>query len=144
MRSAARPARSRRCSASSELPESTYRFAGRAQQQASGHGRVRAIGVVTKTARVHARAWKRLFDGYLEARASRREEVFRPFDREAAYLAFVDGKPRYEGVRSFLASRGIEIPLSLRTAAAASAVPSRSIEGCATTRPTATTSRSPS
>jgi trehalose 6-phosphate phosphatase len=67
-------------------------------------------GVVTKTARVHARAWKRLFDDYLEARASRRGEVFRPFDREADYLAFVDGKPRYEGVRSFLASRGIEIP----------------------------------
>jgi trehalose 6-phosphate phosphatase len=67
-------------------------------------------GVVTKTARLHARAWKRLFDDYLEKRARRRGQPFRPFDREADYLTYVDGKPRYEGVRSFLESRGIDIP----------------------------------
>jgi trehalose 6-phosphate phosphatase len=67
-------------------------------------------GVVTKTARLHSRAWKRLFDDYLKARAERLGEPFQPFDREADYLAYVDGKPRYEGVRSFLQSRGIDIP----------------------------------
>jgi alpha,alpha-trehalase len=77
-------------------------------------GRLEAVildmdGVVTDTARVHARAWKRLFDEYLEARR-RRGEIHAPFDPVSDYLAHVDGKPRYEGVSSFLASRGIEIP----------------------------------
>ena len=67
-------------------------------------------GVVTRTAEVHAQAWKQLFDEYLAARARRLGEPFRPFDRSSDYRRFVDGKPRYEGVASFLASRGIELP----------------------------------
>jgi trehalose 6-phosphate phosphatase len=67
-------------------------------------------GVVTRTAEVHAQAWKQLFDEYLAARARRLGESFRPFDRSSDYRRFVDGKPRYEGVASFLASRGIELP----------------------------------
>ena len=66
-------------------------------------------GVVTKTARLHARAWKQLFDAYLDERRSR-GETHAPFDPVKDYLTWVDGKPRYEGVRSFLASRGIDIP----------------------------------
>ena len=66
-------------------------------------------GVVTRTARLHARAWKQLFDAYLETRRQRGES-HEPFDPVKDYLARVDGKPRYEGVRSFLESRGIEIP----------------------------------
>jgi alpha,alpha-trehalase len=68
-------------------------------------------GVVTRTAEVHAEAWKQLFDEYLAARGRRLGEPFEPFDRRSDYLRFVDGKPRYEGVASFLASRGIELPL---------------------------------
>jgi alpha,alpha-trehalase len=68
-------------------------------------------GVVTSTATVHAEAWKRLFDEYLLARAGRLGEPFEPFDLESDYRRFIDGKPRQEGVRSFLASRGIELPL---------------------------------
>lgn len=67
-------------------------------------------GVVTDTARAHAGAWKRLFDEYLEARARRRGEAFRPFDARGDYRRHVDGKPRRDGVRCFLASRGIELP----------------------------------
>ncbi len=67
-------------------------------------------GVVTRTARVHAGAWKQLFDEYLRERSERLGEPFRPFDVRQDYLRYVDGKPRYEGVRSFLASRSIEIP----------------------------------
>jgi alpha,alpha-trehalase len=68
-------------------------------------------GVVTRTADVHADAWKQLFDEYLATRARRLGETFTPFDREADYRRFVDGKPRSEGVASFLGSRGIELPL---------------------------------
>jgi beta-phosphoglucomutase family hydrolase len=67
-------------------------------------------GVLTKTAVVHAAAWKRMFDEYLKARAERTGDGFVPFDSDADYGEFVDGKPRYDGVRSFLASRGIELP----------------------------------
>lgn len=67
-------------------------------------------GVVTKTALVHAATWKLLFDDFLRERALREGADFRPFDAEADYLEYVDGKPRYDGVRSFLASRGIELP----------------------------------
>jgi len=67
-------------------------------------------GVITDTASVHAHAWKKLFDEFLEARAKARDEPFVPFDLEEDYRTWVDGKPRYEGVRSFLASRGIELP----------------------------------
>lgn len=66
-------------------------------------------GVITFTARVHAAAWKELFDQYLKARSAARGGPFRPFD-ESDYLTYVDGKPRYDGVASFLASRGISIP----------------------------------
>lgn len=66
-------------------------------------------GVVTDTASVHFAAWKRTFDAYLEVRARRGEGTFEQFT-EQDYLAYVDGKPRYDGVRSFLASRGIELP----------------------------------
>jgi trehalose 6-phosphate phosphatase len=68
-------------------------------------------GVVTRTAEVHAEAWKQLFDEYLAARARRLGEPFRAFDRTSDYRRFVDGRPRYEGVSSFLGSRGIELPL---------------------------------
>jgi beta-phosphoglucomutase family hydrolase len=67
-------------------------------------------GVVTRTARLHAAAWKTLFDDFLRPRAAERPEAFVPFDAETDYLAYVDGKPRHEGVRSFLASRGIALP----------------------------------
>jgi beta-phosphoglucomutase family hydrolase len=93
-------------------------------------------GVVTQTAVVHAAAWKRLFDGYLAQRAARAgegagradappagssradspagssssDDPLRPFDAGADYQRYVDGKPRYDGVRDFLASRGIQLP----------------------------------
>lgn len=67
-------------------------------------------GVVTQTARAHAAAWKELFDGYLRELAERSGEPFEPFDEKRDYLRYVDGKPRNQGVRSFLASRGIELP----------------------------------
>jgi beta-phosphoglucomutase family hydrolase len=66
-------------------------------------------GVLTQTASVHAAAWKEMFDQYLRRRAGERGEPFRPFDEVADYDAYVDGKPRYDGVRSFLAARGIEL-----------------------------------
>ena len=67
-------------------------------------------GVLTQTAKVHARAWKQMFDEYLRARAERTGEELVPFDAHDDYDAYVDGKPRYDGVRDFLASRGIELP----------------------------------
>ena len=67
-------------------------------------------GVLTDTARVHAAAWKQMFDAYLRQRAVRKNEPFVPFDVGTDYQLYVDGKPRYDGVRSFLASRGITLP----------------------------------
>lgn len=67
-------------------------------------------GVLTRTASVHASAWKKLFDSFLEQRVSRIGEPFVPFDISTDYPRHVDGKPRYDGVQSFLASRGIELP----------------------------------
>jgi beta-phosphoglucomutase family hydrolase len=67
-------------------------------------------GVLTETAKVHAAAWKEMFDGFLRDRAAKGGEPFRPFDPVADYDEYVDGKPRYDGVRSFLAARGIELP----------------------------------
>jgi beta-phosphoglucomutase family hydrolase len=67
-------------------------------------------GVLTQTAKVHAAAWKQTFDGYLRERAAREGTEFVPFDAAADYDEYVDGKPRYDGVASFLASRGIELP----------------------------------
>ena len=66
-------------------------------------------GVLTQTAKVHAAAWKQMFDAYLQARAQRTGEPLRPFDAVEDYDRYVDGKPRYDGVRSFLQSRGIEL-----------------------------------
>lgn len=67
-------------------------------------------GVLTKTASVHASAWKTLFDGFLEQRATTSGEPFIPFDLDSDYARYVDGKPRYDGVADFLQSRGIELP----------------------------------
>jgi beta-phosphoglucomutase family hydrolase len=67
-------------------------------------------GVLTQTAKVHAAAWKQMFDDYLRGRAERTGERFVAFDPVRDYDDYVDGKPRYEGVRSFLASREIELP----------------------------------
>jgi beta-phosphoglucomutase family hydrolase len=67
-------------------------------------------GVLTQTAKVHAAAWKQTFDEYLKRRANERGEKFVPFDKVADYDEYVDGKPRNDGVRSFLQSRGIELP----------------------------------
>jgi len=67
-------------------------------------------GVVTDTASAHAAAWKRLFDVYLEERAERDATDFQPFDANADYRRHVDGMPRYDGVKRFLESRGIELP----------------------------------
>ena len=67
-------------------------------------------GVVTRTSSIHAAAWKRLFDDFLAARAAADGNApFTPFDIESDYVAYVDGRPRAEGVASFLASRGIHL-----------------------------------
>ncbi|MFW6055120.1 MAG: trehalose-phosphatase, partial [Thermodesulfobacteriota bacterium] len=65
-------------------------------------------GVVTQTARVHARSWKKLFDEYLQRNSP--DGNFQPFSLDNDYLNYVDGKPRYQGVISFLESRGISLP----------------------------------
>jgi alpha,alpha-trehalose phosphorylase len=67
-------------------------------------------GVVTRTADLHAAAWKEIFDAYLREREQRGEPAQSPFDIKQDYLTYVDGKPRAEGARSFLASRGITLP----------------------------------
>ncbi|MCG5528659.1 MULTISPECIES: beta-phosphoglucomutase family hydrolase [Halorhodospira] len=67
-------------------------------------------GVVTRTATVHARAWKEMFDAFLQAHAERTGTPFAPFDEETEYWEHVDGLPRQEGVRRFLAARGIDLP----------------------------------
>ncbi len=67
-------------------------------------------GVLTQTATVHAAAWKEMFDAFLEQRAARMGEPFVPFDPVTDYRLYVDGMPRADGVRSFLASRGITLP----------------------------------
>ena len=67
-------------------------------------------GVITFTARVHAAAWKELFDEFLKARSERLHEQFSEFTIAGDYLTYVDGKPRFDGVRDFLASRAIQLP----------------------------------
>ena len=67
-------------------------------------------GVLTDTASVHAAAWKQMFDEYLHARADRTGGTFEPFDVQKDYGPYVDGKPRLDGTRSFLRSRGIDLP----------------------------------
>lgn len=67
-------------------------------------------GVLTDTASVHTKAWKAMFDAYLSQRAESTGEKFVPFDEAADYRQYVDGKKREDGVRSFLSSRGIQLP----------------------------------
>jgi beta-phosphoglucomutase family hydrolase len=67
-------------------------------------------GVITDTAGIHAACWKQMFDEFLQERATRRGEVFRSFDVATDYRLYVDGKPRFDGVRDFLISRGIQLP----------------------------------
>ncbi len=67
-------------------------------------------GVLTKTAAVHAAAWKQAFDEFLNTEATRSNKTFAPFDPQADYERYVDGEPREDGVRNFLAARGIELP----------------------------------
>jgi beta-phosphoglucomutase-like phosphatase (HAD superfamily) len=67
-------------------------------------------GVITDTANLHAACWKQMFDEYLQKRAAERGEPFRPFELATDYRLYVDGKPRFDGVRDFLTSRGIRLP----------------------------------
>ena len=67
-------------------------------------------GVITKTALVHAAAWKSMFDGFLKEWEKKHGKPFEEFTHFNDYLPYVDGKPRYKGVESFLKSRGIELP----------------------------------
>ena len=67
-------------------------------------------GVITATAKVHAKCWKIMFDEYLKKRSGEKSEAFRPFDIDSDYRLYVDGKPRFNGVRDFLASRNINLP----------------------------------
>jgi beta-phosphoglucomutase family hydrolase len=67
-------------------------------------------GVLTMTMGIHARCWKQMFDAYLRERAGRLGEEFRPFEIVSDYKPYVDGRLRYDGVRAFLASRGITLP----------------------------------
>ena len=67
-------------------------------------------GVLTQTAKVHARAWKQMFDEFLKRRAKEIGENQPPFDLVDDYERYVDGKPRYDGVRDFLASRHVDLP----------------------------------
>ncbi len=67
-------------------------------------------GVLTQTAKVHAAAWKEMFDAFLRDRAAKQGEKFVAFDAGEDYNQYVDGRPRADGVRAFLASRGITLP----------------------------------
>src|SRR3954454_19227812 len=68
-------------------------------------------GVLTQTAKIHARAWKQMFDDFLREWSERSGEPFHEFDRPTDYDEYVDGKPRLDGVRSFLESRDIHLPM---------------------------------
>src|SRR4029434_3354512 len=67
-------------------------------------------GVITDTANIHAACWKQMFDAYLQQRAAERGERCRPFDIARTYRLYSEGKPRFDGVRDFLTSRGIQLP----------------------------------
>jgi beta-phosphoglucomutase-like phosphatase (HAD superfamily) len=67
-------------------------------------------GVLTATAKVHAAAWKRTFDQFLQRRAGGSREGFTPFDIGSDYERYVDGRLRQDGVRTFLTSRDIQLP----------------------------------
>ena len=68
-------------------------------------------GVLTRTAAQHTAAWKETFDAWLQERAERLGEPFVPFDADDDYNRHVDGKPRQDGTRDFLLSRGIDLPM---------------------------------
>ena len=70
-------------------------------------------GVLTQTAKVHARAWKEMFDAFLRDWSEAHGVPFEEFDRPTDYDEYVDGKPRLDGVRSFLESRDIQLPMGL-------------------------------
>lgn len=67
-------------------------------------------GVLTATERLHAACWKQTFDGFLRRRADAGGPLFQPFDVLQDYSLYVDGKELYDGVRSFLAARGVSLP----------------------------------
>jgi len=67
-------------------------------------------GVITDTAKMHATCWKKMFDEYLRKRANKESESFIPFEIASDYKLYVDGKPRFDGVRDFIRSRGIKLP----------------------------------
>jgi len=67
-------------------------------------------GVLTSTAKIHASCWKQTFDNFLKSRSAHSGEPFQPFDANSDYKTYVDGKSRYDGVQSFLDSRGISLP----------------------------------
>ncbi len=67
-------------------------------------------GVLTSTAQLHAAAWKAVFDEFLQRWAQRSARTFQPFNMVADYLDYVDGRPRDDGIRSFLRARGISLP----------------------------------
>lgn len=67
-------------------------------------------GVITATATVHALAWEKMFNDFLEGYAAKHKTPFLPFDRFDDYARYVDGKPRYAGVKSFLEARGVKLP----------------------------------
>lgn len=71
-------------------------------------------GVITATAKLHAACWKKMFDEFLEKHASQRGEPFKPFEIATDYRLYVDGKPRFDGVRDFLQSRNINLPEGTR------------------------------
>ena len=70
-------------------------------------------GVVTQTAKIHFKAWKKTFDEYLNKLSERGDNKYSPFEYEEDYLPYVDGKPRYQGVKSFLESRDINITFGI-------------------------------
>ena len=67
-------------------------------------------GVLTATVKIHSASWKRMFDEFLQGRADAVGEPFQPFAIDTDYKRYVDGKPRFDGVRDFLHSRGINLP----------------------------------
>lgn len=67
-------------------------------------------GVITQTAHVHAQAWKKMFDVYLLQRGEKEGRVYKPLEIATDYRQHIDGIPRYDGVRNFLASRHIVLP----------------------------------
>lgn len=68
-------------------------------------------GVITNTAKVHSTAWKKMFDAFLERYSKKHNLPFLPFDDQTDYINYVDGKPRLEGIKSFLKSRNIELEM---------------------------------